>query len=424
MNQRRDLSWLIALVAIAAGFLIGLWAGSQWLPRLSGAEVSDLTSDQQDEYVTLVALGFAQTGDQELSRKQLEALQAPNLGHLVAGVIERRAAAAAGPQELAALAQMATAFGISNSVIASYMPTSTPPPTPTPLPPTPTPLPPTSTPEVPAVAPTATPETATATPTIPAQPIAIAIGEVNLRSGPGLTYAVIGDLAPGESALLIGRNPAGDWWQVQREDGSTGWVLGQLVTIEGNTESIPVAEAPPPPTPTRVAVAPTATSPRPTPVPPKPNVDYRVVSRRLWTPQETGANNDNGSIGCGGARHEIWAYVRDVNGNPLNGVTVGSIYPSGNPPKVSGSKGPGIAQFDIYPPGDGLRVIRDVDGREVVSESAEMPGSPGPIPDDVLIGAGYCRAGDITDGQSCAHLRAENGCAGHFSWDVIFQRTY
>lgn len=418
MNKRRDLSWLIAIVAIAAGFLIGLWAGSQWLPRLSGAEISDLTSDQQDEYVTLVALGYAQTGDQEQARKQLESLQAPNLGQLVAGVVERRAAAGAGVQELAALAQLATAFGVSNTMIAAYLPTATPPPTPTPVPPTPTPLPPTATPtsDIPTATPTATVAPVTATPTVPAQPVAVAIGEVNVRSGPGLTYAVISDMVPGEAALLIGRNQGGDWWQIQREDGSTGWVLGQLVTTEGDTTSIPISAAPPPPTATRVAVAPTATPPRPTPVPPKPAVDFVVRGSRLWGVQENGGYFDGPSLHCGEKR-QLRAIVTDAAGQALNGVTLLGIY--SNVEQVTGSKGPGMAEW-ILGDGDGLRVIRDADGRNVVSESAEgMVTDPARIPDQQLIAAGFC-----TDGASCNALRATNACRGHYSWDVTFQRTY
>lgn len=420
MNKRRDLSWLIAIVAIAAGFLIGLWAGSQWLPRLSGAEISDLTSDQQDEYVTLVALGYAQTGDQEQARKQLESLQAPNLGQLVAGVVERRAAAGAGVQELAALAQLATAFGVSNTMIAAYLPTATPPPTPTPVPPTPTPLPPTATPtsDIPTATPTATVAPVTATPTVPAQPVAVAIGEVNVRSGPGLTYAVISDMVPGEAALLIGRNQGGDWWQIQREDGSTGWVLGQLVTTEGDTTSIPISAAPPPPTATRVAVAPTPTALRPTPVVPKSTVDFVVKGVRLWGVQENGGYFDGPSLHCG-EKQVLRVIVNDVNGQPLNGVTAVAWNQDLTEEHITGEKGSGTAEW-VMSMEFNVRVARDVDGREVTNDTnPHLSKKPSDIPTEQLIQAGYC-----TDAASCNDLIATNACSGHYSWDVTFQRTY
>lgn len=417
MNKRRDLSWLIALVAITAGLLIGLWAGSQWLPRLSGAEVSDLTPAQQDEYVTLVALGFAQTGNLEQARSQIESLQAPNPGQMTAGVIERRAAAGAGPQELAALAQLAAALGVSNSALVAYLPTPTPPPTATPVIPTATP-PPTATPVIPTATPTHTPEPATATPTVPAQPMVIALGEVNVRSGPGLTYAIIGDMAPGEAALLVGRNPAGDWWQIQREDGSVGWVLGQLVTIEGNTEGIPVAEAPPPPTPTRVVVAPAPTQPRPTPPPPKPAVDFVVTGVRLWGVQENGGSFDGPSLHCG-EKQVLRVMVNDIIGQPLNGVTAVAWNDTLTEEHVTGSKGPGMAEW-IMSMFYTVRIVRDGGGSEVTSETSPgLSKKVSDIPNEQLIQAGYC-----FDAASCQALRDTNACYGHYSWDVTFQRTH
>lgn len=416
MNKRRDLSWLIALVAIAAGFLIGLWAGSQWLPRLSGAEVSDLTPAQQDEYVTLVALGFAQTGNLEQARSQIESLQAPNPGQMTAGVIERRAAAGAGPQELAALAQLAAALGVSNSALVAYLPTPTLPPTPTPVPPTPTP-PPTATPVIPTATPTHTPEPATATPTVPAQPMVIALGEVNVRSGPGLTYAIIGDMTPGEAALLVGRNPAGDWWQVQREDGSVGWVLGQLVTIEGNTEGIPVAEAPPPPTPTRVVVAPAPTQPRPTPPPPAPAAPTYAASVRL---RPVGQDSQR----CDAGDHNIFVTVVDAAGNALNGVRVREIFTGQIRVTGDQGKGAGRVEFDIYRGGGGQVEIVDEGGNRIGEASRGMSAD---WPDfDLMLAAGYCNCKPHADPQSCQQdlqNKAYLFAVGHYAFEVLFRRN-
>ena len=46
---------------------------------------------------------------------------------------------------------------------------------------------------------------------------------VNLRSGPGLTYPVIGRLRGGQSADVLAQNAAGDWLQVSYD--------GQAVNI-------------------------------------------------------------------------------------------------------------------------------------------------------------------------------------------------
>jgi len=165
----------------------------------------------------------------------------------------------------------------------------------------------------------------------------------------------------------------------------------------------------PPPTPTP--------APPPTPTaPPKPAIDFVVKSVRLWGPEENGGYFDGPSLHCGEKR-QLRAIVLDANGQPLNGVTVLGIYSGVE--QVTGSKGPGIAEW-ILGDGDGLRVVRDVDGRPVISETADgMVTDPARISDEAFIAAGYCH-----DAASCQALRNANACHGHYSWDVTFQRTY
>lgn len=82
-------------------------------------------------------------------------------------------------------------------------------------------------------------------------------GNMNVRAGPGTNYAVVGTLQAGTSALITGRNEAGDWWQIEI-DGGAGWVLASLVTAQ-NADAVPVVATPaPPPTPT-ATIAPAAT---------------------------------------------------------------------------------------------------------------------------------------------------------------------
>ncbi len=432
MKRKQDRGWLIAIFGIVAGFLLGLWVGSQFLPSLSQNSISSLSDAQQDEYVALVAVNFTQSGDLTEAEAQLVALGAPNSGYLVAGVAERQINNGASLLELSALSQLAMALGVQNSVLAAYLPTPTlavlpsptlAPPTPTPFPPTPTPVSqdPTSTPELPTPTPelstptpeskdpTPTPEPATPTP-LPA-PAVIASDTINVRGGPGTAYPVVGSLAGGESAPIIGKDSSGAWWQIQLGDSAEGWAYAEIVNTVGDVSGISVAANIPAPPATATPSAPPAATPAP-----KPAVDFVVTGRRLWSPTENGGYFDGPSLHCGEKR-ELYATVTDANGQPLNGVTLLGIYSKAE--GVTGTKGPGIAEW-VLGAGDGLRVIRDVDGREVVSETIEgMVTDPRGISDADFMASGFC-----TDAAGCQLLRDKLACYGHYSWDVSFQRTY
>jgi uncharacterized protein YraI len=60
---------------------------------------------------------------------------------------------------------------------------------------------------------------------------------VNIRSGPGTTYAVIGMLANGATILVTGQSAAG-WFQVESGE-ETGWVSGSVVALEGQCSALP-----------------------------------------------------------------------------------------------------------------------------------------------------------------------------------------
>jgi len=83
-----------------------------------------------------------------------------------------------------------------------------------------------------------------ALPPAPAGPTVVAGAEaVNVRDGPGASFARLGQLDPGAQASVIGRY--GDWWQIEY-GGASAWVAGQFVAAY-DTDSVP--EVPPPPTP-------------------------------------------------------------------------------------------------------------------------------------------------------------------------------
>ena len=108
----------------------------------------------------------------------------------------------------------------------------------------PTVAPATATPEAPAATPE--PPTAVASPTSEVSRLS-APAAVNVRSGPGTNYAQIGRLQAGQSFVITGKNPAGDWWQFDF-NGRPGWVLGELVRASGGERVQVAATIAPPPT--------------------------------------------------------------------------------------------------------------------------------------------------------------------------------
>lgn len=284
--------------------------------------------------------------------------------------------------------------------------------------------------------PTATPEPPTAMPVT--KPQVQASNALNVRSGPGVAYPIVAALNTGEQAEILAKNPEGDWWQIALPAGGSGWVFGQLVTTAGDTAAIAIASdipAPPPtPTPATVAEAPTVAPEQPAEAPPAeaapteapppaelpPGNDFYAVERRLWTVQETGGAVDSGgSVRCGEKR-ELHVIVLDANGNRLNGVAVQAIY-GAQEIYVTGSQGKGDGQSEfVLGEGQGVKIIRDADGREVTSDVIDGMTTHSPkIALEDLIAAGYCR-----DKESCDKFNYSAGCWGHHSWTVTFKRRY
>ncbi len=157
-------------------------------------------------------------------------------------------------------------------------PTATPSSTPTQPPPTPTPAPPTATPT-------------------PVRPQVVSSITVNVRSGPGTDYPVIGTMLPDSPLPVTGRNEPASWWQVQLGDGSTGWVAGSVAQARA-VEGVPVVQTPAPPEPTATPIPPTPTRPL-----------YQFEPTGWWSDTNYGLTRFLGTI-------------TDVEGNPVNGVYV------------------------------------------------------------------------------------------------------
>lgn len=92
---------------------------------------------------------------------------------------------------------------------------------------------------------------------------ATAVDYVNIRSGPGTSYPVLGVASPGASGEVSGKSADGFWWQVkiptQYAADGFGWVSADYVVVT-NTDSTPVVEAPPAPPTVAPAPPPTSTT--------------------------------------------------------------------------------------------------------------------------------------------------------------------
>jgi uncharacterized protein YgiM (DUF1202 family) len=94
----------------------------------------------------------------------------------------------------------------------------------------------------PAVALTTLPVTDTA----PAPATAMVItGALNVRSGPGVGYAVLHVVRHGDTVSLLGRNVAGSWVQVRLVTGQTGWLNASLIQPSVPITTLPVIEVAP-----------------------------------------------------------------------------------------------------------------------------------------------------------------------------------
>lgn len=63
---------------------------------------------------------------------------------------------------------------------------------------------------------------------------AVAYGTVNVRSGPGTQFDIVGQLAAGDRVPVNGRNEDGDWLRIVMTFGQTGWVASFAVLADGN----------------------------------------------------------------------------------------------------------------------------------------------------------------------------------------------
>lgn len=94
------------------------------------------------------------------------------------------------------------------------------------------------------VTPTPAPAAIEATPEILMTGVVNVTGtRLNIRSGPGTIYRIVGKAVGGETLFLSARNEAGDWLLILRDDlpNGVGWVAASLVRTEGDLDALPIS---------------------------------------------------------------------------------------------------------------------------------------------------------------------------------------
>ncbi len=68
-------------------------------------------------------------------------------------------------------------------------------------------------------------------------------GGVNVRSGPGLDFDLLGLLEAGTTVPVVAKNDTEEWWQIEylAAENGLGWVAGAVVDFSGDHNSVPLA---------------------------------------------------------------------------------------------------------------------------------------------------------------------------------------
>ncbi len=146
-------------------------------------------------------------------------------------------------------------------------------------------------------------------------------------------------------------------------------------------------------------------------------LQYNVAQTRLLSIDENG--------GCEG-RHSLLVRVLDANENPLDGVLACAYWAlqAADPAACQLSQtvegqGGGWIEFTTYRPGEQVYVASDTSG-DVHLSSLTPPLEPDEAPVPWLVAAGYC----ADDADCQARSDADQLCAGHYTYVLVFQRTW
>jgi hypothetical protein len=352
------------------GAILGLLVGWVFWPvKYVDTKVADLSPEYKEEYIVLVAYAYRQDGDLERAEVRLQRLDVPNVAQSLSATIDNMITAGRDEADIQAMASLAGALDVISPQMLAYLDTPTPLPTSTPLP-------------------TQTP-TSTNVPTFTAVP----------SDTPTATAVPSDTPSP---------------------------------TSEPTDTPLPL--------PTRTPVPPTNTpkptnQPKPTAPPAPSNTPEPTnppAAKWTWSAWLVGPGQD-GQL-CTEGNLQIRVTVMDANGAQIQGIWVHDRYSGQN--WVTGHKGndpfwgPGEAQFDYYSGGGGSVCITTGEGGACESPyTRDLPCFYLPPIED-LHAAGYCDQCCETGAtvERCRQLVDSGNCfstgAGHFSWRVVFRRSW
>lgn len=166
---------------------------------------------------------------------------------------------------------------------------------------------------------------------------------MNVRTGPDVTYGLLGAANADAVYPVTGANPQYTWWQIDYL-GQRGWVYADLVDAAGVEGVLIVGDIPPSPTP----------GPTNTPVPPAPTITPIPTPYFPFLLVNSGVCEPNPSITYFKGR------VQYASGDPFNGACVHVAYEGPRNTKCSGcgeTAGEwGFAPFGNLPGKRGLTV--------------------------------------------------------------------
>ena len=206
-------------------------------------------------------------------------------------------------------------------------------------------------------------------PDVGGKPFASANDALNVRSGPGSTFERIGQLRPGETVEVVGRNQDNSWLQIPYSNPSgRAWISAQFATLIGDLSKVSVAGVPAP------AVPPQPVPSQPPPAPPAPAKTRGTTSDILNVRSGPGTQfRALGRVPKGTAF--------DVVGRNAESTWLQVPYPD------AGSRGWITAEW--------VQVSGDVGKLPVVGGSASPPAQPTPTAADRMTVNGFTLSGEF-----------------------------
>ncbi len=236
------------------------------------------------------------------------------------------------------------------------------------------------------VSPTATPEQVVATPQLAAATCTVtsnAGGAVNVRSGNGTQYVIVGSLPAGQAFPALGQNSANGVWVQVNVNGTIGWVSASVTRLDGDCSALQSIAAPvnaqlaPTQAPTQAApptssgnqgnptLTATAMPTQPTPL---PDLTISGINISRGTSNQLVANSIILNIGTAPlAQNRTFSIIVCVDGydncNEVTGVALPLL-----PPGVSQNY---IVDLPSFTPGGSHTVNVTVDARSEIGELNE-----------------------------------------------------